>query len=79
MKCLPGHTLFLGVQAQAFPPGGGRLTLECACGTVLHSGLFVVDDPLHRETIRRDGRAFYPAHVRAFTDEPEGHGGPNPS
>lgn len=71
MNPVPGHTILLAVQPLPFPPGGVRITLECACGAVLHGGEFVVDAAAHRQTIRDEGRAAARHHHAAVVGNGE--------
>ena len=61
MTSLPGHTLQLATQIDGM--GKVRITLECACRRLFAAGLFPVDDPLHRQTIRDEGWTAAQAHL----------------
>ena len=61
MTSLPGHTLQLATQTDGM--GNVRITLECQCRRIFAAGLFAVDDPLHRQTVRDAGWKDAQAHL----------------
>lgn len=56
----PGHTRVLAVKNT---PAGVDISLECACGTVLHHGTFSDDNLTNRSKVFAIGRERHQRHV----------------
>jgi len=59
----PGHTRVLAVKNGA---RGVEISLECACGCVMHLGTFLSDDLKNRSAVFAVGRERHRQHVQAL-------------